>query len=702
MPHYDFASLSSTDFEYLMCDVWNTAEGLGLQCFPEGRDRGIDAREVRGDGWTVIGQCKHFQRSSKSALLREVEKETHKHGYQVADRYLFATTYPATAAVIDEIASKLDIPVSDVWGPDRINQALADHPRIEANHFKLWFKSTTVLKHILHAGIHNRTKALLERIPDETRFWVDTPELPVARELLQREGVCVLTGAPGVGKTCLAGRLVLESLHDGWGVICVSDSPRDAWDLCDKGVKQLFYFDDFLGEVSLADSAVQQAPDLRNFIAHVRNNHADKRLVMTSRQQIVQHAGYAKSDALKDLVQDPFFCAITMDDLDVATKIDMLTAHLTLSNLSDAERELARTDRRTARLAVHHSYAPRLIRTVVDRLDCSSTADEAFDALAETFANPIRVWQTSYESVSAHAQSILRTLATLMPRPVELRRLRGLARFEGTAPEWKSALKEIEPAWIRIVDADTEKAAVFSNPSCRDYLLGLLDDEDYAEECLAQLDCLEQLVNLAQESGVITIPRVSVALPERKNLAGTIRRYSAPLVSEVTSWMADIASEHATVAEILNSLRDAARITSALGTPDSFGWLIDCIRDLLDSHANILPTHESLALASHLHDTGAAGLLAAVAEDLIEAGLRGAGTSRDLWSYEALREETRTAGLELVANQTAQRIFDMEWEVLLAQPGEINKKISEGEALHAQAQWYGIELNLGDLIDDTP
>ncbi|MGW5441484.1 hypothetical protein [Nocardia asteroides] len=423
---------------------------------------------------------------------------------------------------------------------------------------------------------------------------------------------------------------------------------------------------------------------------------------MTSRQQIVQHAGYAKSDALKDLVQDSFFCAITMDDLDVATKIDMLTAHLTLSNLSDAERERARTDRRIARLAVHHSYAPRLIRTVVDRLDCSSTADEAFDTLVETFANPSRVWQASYESVSAQAQSILRTLATLMPRPVDLRRLRGLARFEGTAPDWKAALKEIEPAWIRIVDADTDKAAAFSNPSCRDYLLGLLDDEDYAEEGLAQLDCLEQLVNLAQESGVITIPRVSAALPERQNLAGTIRRYSAQLVSQVTSWMADIASEDATVAEVLNSLRDAARITSALGTSDSFGWLIDSIRDLLDSHANILPTHESLALAGHLHDTGAAGLLAAVAEDLIEAGLRGAGTSRDLWSYEALREDARTVGLELVANQTAQRIFDMEWEVLLAQPGEINEKISEGEAFHAQAQWYGIELNLGDLIDDTP
>lgn len=701
MPHYDFASLSSIDFEHLMRDVWNASEGLQLQCFPEGRDRGIDAREVRVDGWTAIGQCKHFLRSKKSALLSAARKETHKHGYQIADRYLFATTYPATAAVIDEIASILDIPVADIWGPDRINEALAAHPQVETNHFKLWFESTTILTHILHAGIHNRTRALLERIPDETRFWVDTPELPVARELLEREGVCVLTGPPGVGKSCLAGRLVLEALDGGWAVICMSDGPRDAWDLGSPGLKQLFYFDDFLGEASLATSAIEQAPDLRNFIADVRSHRADKRLIMTSRQQIVQHATHAASDALKELKRDPFLCAVTMDDLDVATKIDILTAHLTLSNLSDAEREHARTDRRIATLAEHHSYNPRLIRAVVDELTDSSTADQALNTLAVTFANPILAWQTSYDSLSSAAQEILCTLATLMPRPVALRRLRGLARFGGSAGNWQAALKAIEPSWIRMVDSDTEKAAIFSNPSCRDYLLGLLDDEDYAEECLARLDCLEQLVTVAQESGVITIAGVSTALTERRHLAAAIRRHGAELLSRVRSWTAEVTLRDTTV-DTLNSLRDAARITAVLRTTESFDWLIDDIRGLLDSRTNILPTHESLALASQLHEISSpTGFVAAVAEDLIEAGLRGAQTNRDLWSYEALRDETRTAGLELVAEQTAKRIFEEEWNLLLAQSGNIDEKLGEGQALQAQAQaqWYGIELNLGDLID---
>ncbi|MFD3461009.1 hypothetical protein ACFWVM_14955 [Nocardia fluminea] len=700
MPHYDFASLSSTDFEHLMRDVWNASEALQLQCFPEGRDGGIDAREVRADGWTTIGQCKHFLRSKKADLLKAARKETLKHGYQIADRYLFATTYPATAAAIDEIAAILDIPVANVWGPDRINEALADNPEIETNHFKLWFESTTVLMHILHAGIHNRTKALLERIPDQTRFWVDTPELLVARELLEDKGVCVLTGPPGVGKSCLASRLVLEALNDGWAVICMSDGPRDAWDLCSPGLKQLFYFDDFLGQASLTTSAIEQAPDLRNFIAHVRNHRADKRLVMTSRQQIVQHATLAASDDLKELERDPFLCAVTMDELDVATKIDILAAHLTLSNLSDAEREDARTDRRIARLAEHHSFNPRLIRAVVDGLNDASTADEALNSLAATFANPILAWQTSYVSLTSAAREILCTMATLMPRPVELRRLRRLARLEGSVEDWRAALKSIEPSWICMVDTDTEKAAVFSNPGCRDYLLGLLDDEDYAEERLTRLNCLEQLVSLAQEAGVVIIAGVSTAPTERRHLAAAIQRQGAELLPRVRSWTAEVALGRTPVTEVLNSFRDAARITAVLGTNGSVDWLVDRIRELLDSNASTLPTHESLALASQLHEIGSrTGFVVAAAEDLIEAGLRGAQTNRDLWSYEALHDKTRTAGLELVAKHAAERILVDEWNLLLSQSGNIDERLGEGQALHAQAQWYGIELNLGDLSD---
>ncbi|MFD8102930.1 hypothetical protein ACFV24_25660 [Nocardia fluminea] len=703
MPQYDFSTLSSTDFEHLMRDVWNAAEGLQLQCFPEGRDGGIDAREVRADGWTVVGQCKHYYRSGKSALLKAAAEEKEKHGYQTANEYLFATTYPATAALIDDIAATLDVPSKNIWGPTRINQALQDHPEIERNNFKLWYPSTTVMQHIIHAGIHNRTRALLERIPDETRYWVETPAFPVAREILEREGVCIVTGPPGAGKSCLANRLVLDAIADGWGIICMSDGPRDAWDLCHPSAKQLFYFDDFLGETSLMPWAVDQAPDLRNFMAHVRRNPADKRLVMTSRQQIVRQAANAASDALNELDRDPFLCTVALEDLDLTTKINILTSHLTLSRLSDAERDRARTDRRIPRLAAHHSYNPRLINEVSERLTEASTADQVLDDLVATFANPIMVWQTSYRSLDPETQRILLTLTTLLPRPIELRRLRELAKFTGNAAEWHAALKTVEPSWIRIVHSSAEKAAAFANPSCRDYLLGLLDDDDYAEDSIAQVAHLEQIVNLAQEAGVITAARLAPTPPiERPHLARAILRNSVELVPRIRSWTAEVVSSDATNVEILSTVRDAARVLSALAAPATIDWLLDNIRELLAT-AGELPVHESLALATQLSGMSSfSSAHAAVVSNLIEAGLHSATTTRDLRAYEALSEEIRTVAIELIARQKAAEIFGDEWDLLLTQSGDPDERMSEGLDLQAQAQWYGIELNLADLFDELP
>ncbi|MBF6088269.1 nSTAND3 domain-containing NTPase [Nocardia cyriacigeorgica] len=703
MPQYDFSTLSSTDFEQLMRDVWNAAEGLGLQCFPEGRDGGIDLREVRADGWTIVGQCKHYRRSTRTALLRAAQEETQKHGYQVADDYLFATTFPVTASLIDEIASVLEIPSKNVWGPNRINQALQDHPEIEKNNFKLWFPSTTLMEHFIHAGIHNRTRALLERVPDETKCWVQTPEFPAAREILERESVCIITGPPGAGKSCLASRLVLDAIDDGWAIICMSEGPRDAWNLCHPTAKQLFYFDDFLGETKLMPWAVDQAPDLRNFIAHVRRNPDTKRLIMTSRQQIVQQAVHAASDSLNELDRDPFLCTVTLDDLDLTTKIDILISHLTLSALSDTERDLARTDRRITRLAAHHSYNPRLISEVTKRLSGTDTADEALKNLQATFANPVLAWQTSYRSLSAAAQRTLLTLATLRPRPVELRSLRELAELMGNSAEWKATLKSVEPTWIRVVDSHTEKAATFANSSCRDYLIGLLDDEDCAEDYIDQIGRLEQLVNLAQEAGVIQTARTGIPAAERGHLALALMRNSRALTSKIEVWTNEETSSATTSVATLNVYCDCVRALSALGPPTKIDWLLEHIRELLKAAENGLPVHESFALAAQLSDLCTMPEeCSAIAEKLIESGLRTTATASDLRAYEALREDLRTAALEQIAHRRAEHVFREEWELLLSQPGDPHEAIEEGRALQAQAQWYGIELNLPELIDTLP
>src|SRR6266545_859552 len=216
MPEYDFRTLSPTDFEYLVGDVLNADLGLRLHSYPEGRDQGIDLRQVTADGHTTIVQCKHYRKSSPSTFLTAVRKEAGKPALRVADRYLFVTSHDLSAAREDEVARILGIPHGDVWGPRAINDALGRHPEVERQHFKLWLSSTAALEAILHAGRWRRTDALLAEVAEHARYWVETPAYAAVRDILDSEGVCVVAGIPGVGKTFLADMIMLAAADEGW------------------------------------------------------------------------------------------------------------------------------------------------------------------------------------------------------------------------------------------------------------------------------------------------------------------------------------------------------------------------------------------------------------------------------------------------------------------------------------------------------
>ncbi|HZB33997.1 MAG TPA: restriction endonuclease, partial [Streptosporangiaceae bacterium] len=323
MPEYDFRTLSPTDFEYLVGDVLNADLGLRLHSYPEGRDQGIDLRQVAAGGHTTIVQCKHYLKSSPSTFLTAVRKEAGKPALRVADRYLFVTSHDLSAAREDEVARILGIPPGDVWGPRAINDALGRHPDVERRHFKLWLSSTTALDAILHAGRWRRGDALLEEAADRAKYWVETPAYEAVRDIIEASGSCLVTGPPGVGKTFLAEMIVLAAARDGWQIVDLSAGIEDAWAAAHPSTRQLFYYDDFLGQAALEHTAAA-ATGLVRFISYVRRNARHKRLIMTSREQVLGQASAAISDRLRQLAGDPARYTIALDSYDPAVRAEIL------------------------------------------------------------------------------------------------------------------------------------------------------------------------------------------------------------------------------------------------------------------------------------------------------------------------------------------------------------------------------------------
>lgn len=708
MAEYDFRSLSPSDFERLACDVLNADLGLHLHAFPEGRDGGIDLREITESGFTTVAQCKHYLKSSPSTFMRAVEAETKKPALKTANRYLFVTSHPLTAARETQVATILGISPAAVWGPGRINRVLGQHPEIEEQHFKLWLGSTPVLSQIVNAGLWQRTDARLEEVASQARYWVEIPVYARVRDMLTNEGVCIVTGVGGVGKTYLAERLMLEALHDGWRVVDVSGDLSEAWAAARTSGRHFFYFDDFLGQADLRLDAADTAPDLLNFIAYVRRNKDDKRLVMTTRDQVLTQASQANSDRLHDLADEPARCTLSIPTLDAAHRAEILMNHLYFSDLPADEHEALAVDTRIRTLALHPAFNPRLIRLVTGQRLSDSTADAVVRQLIDLFANPVRVWQATFNVLTELAQEIIVTLATFPARPLQHKDLKTLTAPDASATTWKATLRSLEPTWIKIVGSGSGRAVAFANPGCRDYLLGLLDDEDIAEERVTtRLQRLEQLISLSQSAGLLTADSAVRATSHRRHLVSALSSHRADLAARVEQWWNEWAARsERTLGPILLRLCDTAALLGLYGAPENLTWFTDKVRTLVGgSQARALPCVESLRLARQIQlmPFSSDAERDELASTLTIAALGNASALRDLDAYEGLPDALRNLTIHTIAAQRAGCILQDELETLANEAADPEVLKAAADDLAQRADWYGVQIDvelLLDLIDE--
>ena len=297
MSRYTFTSLSPQDFEELVRDLLQAEWNVAIEAFKTGRDSGIDLRYALGHDGTTIVQCKHYAASGYSKLLSHLRNvELPKIMRICPARYVVATSEGLTPANKDEIVASMQPFIrnaGDVLGAQDLEGLLSRHPSIEKANFKLWLTSTAVLERVLHDAEQCRTDFEVERFRRKLPLFVQNNAFPRAKGLLDETRVLVISGVPGIGKTTLAEMLLYAHVEHGYQPVVIEGDIADGRKFFRAAAKQIFYYDDFLGQTFLGDRKEylgrNEDAAIVDFAEMIqRSEHS--RFILTTREHILRNA----------------------------------------------------------------------------------------------------------------------------------------------------------------------------------------------------------------------------------------------------------------------------------------------------------------------------------------------------------------------------------------------------------------------------
>lgn len=494
MPDYDFHTISPVDFEELTRDLLQARDGFVFQSFKVGRDRGIDLRYSR-DGENRIVQCKHYRKSGYAALLRDIRSEAPKIGRMspAPTRYFLSTSVELSDANKEELAAVLGLSwTEDIIGSNDLNNLLGIYPGVERAHYKLWLSSVAVLQRVLHSAEATQSDFEFKRIRRNLPRFVQSAAYSQAADLLFRNRILILSGMPGVGKSTIAEFLIYEKFADGFEPIIARNSFQEARALYKEGIRQIYYYDDFLGATFLGEggSAFVRNEDrtITDFLSLIADDE-DKLVILTTREHILSEA-LEESERLRHSAIYDFRYVVEVGAYTADQRARILYNHAYFNKLphSYVDQLLAQDFYLT--ISEHEKFSPRVIEWLTTPRRIRDVEPNCYQSFAlYLLDDPTEIWQFAYDrQISQAARSVLLALHSLngraahadLTKAFEILHEERARRYRLTsAPQdFLSALRVLSGSFITI----HHDVVQFIDPSIRDLMNSVL--YDVPENCL--------------------------------------------------------------------------------------------------------------------------------------------------------------------------------------------------------------------------